>query len=138
MRAVIWVDPVPASRPRVSRKGFAYYGKTYEKFRREAKAALSAMKKPRGCPLSGPLKVNITFFCRSPKKASNIWPVGDIDNHIKSILDSLNGWAWEDDVQIMWIEARKCYSDNPRIEIEWEEHHNEPQRIGVRSARAMP
>lgn len=92
------------------------------------------MKKPKGCPLSGPLLVKISFFCRSPKKRSNVWPVGDIDNHIKSILDSLNGWAWNDDVQIMRIEARKCYSDNPRIEIEWEEHNDEPQRIGVRSA----
>lgn len=134
MKIVLWVDPTPASRPRVSRKGFAYYGKTYERYRREAKAALGAVKKPKGCPLSGPLKVRIAFYCRSPKKPSNTWPVGDIDNHIKSILDSLNGWAWEDDVQIMWIEATKQYSANPRIEIEWEEYREQPQRIGVSAA----
>jgi Holliday junction resolvase RusA-like endonuclease len=134
MKIVLWVDPTPASRPRVSRKGFAYYGKTYERYRREAKAALGAVKKPKGCPLSGPLKVKIAFYCRSPKKPSNTWPIGDIDNHIKSILDSLNGWAWEDDVQIMWIEATKQYSANPRIEIEWEEYREQPQRIGVSAA----
>ena len=134
MKIVVWVDPVPASRPRVSRRGFAYYGKTYERFRREAKAALAAMKKPKGCPLSGPLLVKIAFYCRSPKKPSNVWPVGDIDNHIKSILDSLNGWAWEDDVQIMRIEATKQYGREPRLEIEWEEYRDGPQRIGVRSA----
>lgn len=134
MKIVLWVDPTPASRPRVSRKGFAYYGKTYERYRREAKAALGAVKKPKGCPLSGSLKVRIAFYCRSPKKPSNTWPVGDIDNHIKSILDSLNGWAWEDDVQIMWIEATKQYSANPRIEIEWEEYREQPQRIGVSAA----
>jgi Holliday junction resolvase RusA-like endonuclease len=134
MKIVLWVDPTPASRPRVSRKGFAYYGKTYERYRREAKAALGAVKKPKGCPLSGPLKVKIAFYCRSPKKPSNTWPIGDIDNHIKSILDSLNGWAWEDDVQIMWIEASKQYSANPRIEIEWEEYREQPQRIGVSTA----
>jgi Holliday junction resolvase RusA-like endonuclease len=134
MKIVLWVDPTPASRPRVSRKGFAYYGKTYERYRREAKAALGAVKKPKGCPLSGPLKVKIAFYCRSPKKPSNTWPIGDIDNHIKSILDSLNGWAWEDDVQIMWIEASKQYSTNPRIEIEWKEYREQPQRIGVSTA----
>jgi Holliday junction resolvase RusA-like endonuclease len=134
MKIVLWVDPTPASRPRVSRKGFAYYGKTYERYRREAKAALGAVKKPKGCPLPGPLKVKIAFYCRSPKKPSNTWPIGDIDNHIKSILDSLNGWAWEDDVQIMWIEASKQYSANPRIEIEWEEYREQPQRIGVSTA----
>ena len=134
MKIVLWVDPTPASRPRVSRKGFAYYGKTYERYRREAKAALGAVKKPKGCPLPGPLKVKIAFSCRSPKKPSNTWPIGDIDNHIKSILDSLNGWAWEDDVQIMWIEATKQYSANPRIEIEWEEYREQPQRIGVSAA----
>lgn len=134
MKIIVWVDPVPASRPRVSRRGFAYYGKTYERFRREARAALEVMKKPKGCPLSGPLLVKITFFCRSPKKPSNAWPKGDIDNHIKSILDSLNGWAWQDDVQIMRVEATKQYSSNPRIEIEWEDYRDGPQRIGVRSA----
>lgn len=134
MKIVLWVDPTPASRPRVSRKGFAYYGKTYERYRREAKAALGAVKKPKGCPLCGPLKVKIAFYCRSPKKPSNTWPIGDIDNHIKSILDSLNGWAWEDDVQIMWIEASKQYSTNPRIEIEWKEYREQPQRIGVSTA----
>lgn len=134
MKIVLWVDPVPASRPRISRRGFAYYGKTYEKFRREAKAALGAMRKPKGCPLSGALLVKIRFFCRTPKKPSNPWPLGDIDNHVKSILDALNGWAWDDDTQIMWLEAEKCYSKEPRIEIEWRENNATPERVGVRPA----
>jgi Holliday junction resolvase RusA-like endonuclease len=134
LKLVLWVEPTPASRPRISRKGFAYYGKTYENYRKEAKAALGAIKKPKGCPLSGPLKVKVTFFCRSPKKITSLFPLGDIDNHVKSILDSLNEWAWLDDRQIMTLEARKCYSTNPRIEIEWKEHYDEPQRIGVPTA----
>jgi Holliday junction resolvase RusA-like endonuclease len=134
MKIVLKVDPVPASRPRISRRGFAYYGKTYEKFRREARAALDAMKKPKGCPLGGPLLVKVCFFCKSPKKPTNVWPVGDIDNHVKSILDSLNGWAWHDDSQIMWLVAEKRYSTEPRIEIEWSENYEQPQRVGVRPA----
>lgn len=125
------VDPTPASRPRVTRWG-AYYGKTYERFRKQAEAALGAIKKPKGCPLACPLIVTVTFFCRSPKKPTNVWPKGDIDNHQKAILDSLNEWAWKDDVQIMKIIAEKVYSKEPRIEIEWKEYAT--QGIGVRSA----
>ena len=41
----------------------------------------------------------------------------DIDNVIKLIADSLNGLAYKDDTQIIELEAKKYYSDNPRMEI---------------------
>ena len=92
------------------------------------------MTQPKGCPLSGALKVSIVFHCRQPKKPSNVWPIGDIDNHVKGILDSLNGWAWLDDVQITLLTAKKCYSSTPRIEIEWEEHNvGSTERVRLRS-----
>lgn len=40
----------------------------------------------------------------------------DIDNCIKSILDGLNGVAYEDDKQIIEIHARKLYGICPRVE----------------------
>ncbi len=134
MKLVLWVEPVPASRPRVSRKGFAYYSKSYNKFRQAATTALGAIKKPKGCPVQGSLAVKVVFYCKRPKNPANPYPIGDIDNHLKSILDALNEWAWADDVQIVKIEAVKRYSDHPRIEVEWEEHHVEPERIRVRPA----
>lgn len=132
MKLVLWVEPVPASRPRVSRKGFAYYSKSYNKFRQAATTALGAIKKPKGCPVAGPIAVVVHFYCKRPKNPSNPYPIGDIDNHLKSILDALNEWAWHDDVQIVKIEATKRYSDSPRIEVEWKECQIEPERVRVR------
>lgn len=42
----------------------------------------------------------------------------DIDNLQKSLLDALNGIAWDDDAKITHIEAWKFYSEKPRTEIE--------------------
>lgn len=33
---------------------------------------------------------------------------GDIDNYVKTVMDGLNGVAWEDDVQVVQIEASKA------------------------------
>ena len=44
-------------------------------------------------------------------------PRGDIDNYLKT-LDVLNKVVWFDDDQIVSLEARKEYADEPRIELE--------------------
>lgn len=41
----------------------------------------------------------------------------DIDNVIKLIADSILGLAYKDDTQIVELEAKKYYSDNPRVEV---------------------
>ena len=42
----------------------------------------------------------------------------DIDNYMKFYMDALTGVAYEDDKLIYSVEARKEYSDRPRVEIE--------------------
>ena len=42
----------------------------------------------------------------------------DLDNLEKSVLDSINGHAYEDDNQISELSSKKRYSLNPRVEIE--------------------
>ena len=42
----------------------------------------------------------------------------DLDNAAKLIMDSLNGIAWVDDAQIIWLQACKEYSITPRVEVE--------------------
>ena len=135
MRLTLLVEPVAASRPRVARNGRVYYQKRYDTFRKLAWAALADMSRPKGCPLSSPLEVEVTFYCRTPKNPSNPYPIGDIDNYQKGVLDVLNQWAWQDDVQICKITASKKYSSEPRIEVEIREHHVEPVRI--RKARTV-
>lgn len=41
----------------------------------------------------------------------------DVDNFIKFTADSLNGYFWKDDGQIVQVLASKKYSFNPRTEI---------------------
>ena len=45
--------------------------------------------------------------------------VGDIDGPIKALLDSLNGFAWTDDSQIVELHVvRRDDKANPRVEVE--------------------
>ena len=68
-------------------------------------------------PLSGDLKLNLTAF--RPRK------IGDLDNLLKAVQDSLKGSAFEDDKQIIEIHAFR-FDDklNPRVEIEIREIEN--------------
>ena len=46
---------------------------------------------------------------------------GDIDNIAKSIMDALNGFAYEDDCQVVRLEISKQYGENPRAEVRIQE-----------------
>jgi Holliday junction resolvase RusA-like endonuclease len=41
----------------------------------------------------------------------------DVDNIAKSILDALNGAAYDDDKQVVALMIHKEYSDTPRVDI---------------------
>lgn len=45
----------------------------------------------------------------------------DLDNILKSVFDSLCGYAFEDDSQIVKIIAEKVYSEEPFVEVEIDE-----------------
>jgi Holliday junction resolvase RusA-like endonuclease len=62
----------------------------------------SASKKKQNQMLEGTIRP-----CKKP----------DIDNVIKSILDGLNGVAYEDDKQVIEIHAEKYYDFTPRVEV---------------------
>ncbi len=111
------VSPVPASRPRVTRRGHVYYGKNYSNFRTEAGHILEEINFPDPCPLSEVFHLDVTFFCKRPKTTKKQAPRGDIDNYLKT-LDVFNTILWKDDDQIISVTARKEFSDEPRIELE--------------------
>jgi Holliday junction resolvase RusA-like endonuclease len=106
---VLWVKPVPASRPRVGRWG-TYYGKTYKAYRVAAEEAIPSCTTT---PLTGELGATIEFICHKPKTTKRVTPMGDIDNHLKAILDAIVGHPkrpkgyMNDDDQIAHIDARK-------------------------------
>lgn len=76
-----------------------------------------------------PLQADIIAYFPIPKSTSKkkreamlngeIFPTKkpDNDNIVKCILDALNGIAYYDDSQVVYIRCKKNYSDEPRVEI---------------------
>ena len=115
---IVWipVEPVPASRPRVTRQGRVYYGKRYTAFRKQVETLKDASTLPDIFPLSGWLTMFASFYLPSPKKTNRLAPRGDVDNYFKT-LDSFNRFLWFDDDQIVCSGTTKQYGDTPGILI---------------------
>tara|TARA_Y100000310_G_scaffold323293_1_gene383445 strand:+ start:3623 stop:4048 length:426 start_codon:yes stop_codon:yes gene_type:complete len=117
------IDPVPASRPRVTRWG-TYYGKKYKNYK-DAMKELTQEQVPKY--LQGLLFADMTFFVPMAKS----WPKkkkeerlgrhcdnnADLDNYEKAILDSLTGVAFKDDCQIVRQSSRKIWALEGSTEI---------------------
>lgn len=112
------IEPVVKGRPRVCKWG-AYTPKKTAEFEKELKALAKILWKKE--PFSGPLKIRIRLICKKPKKPSQVWPRGDVDNFSKAVSDSLNEILWLDDCQIVDERTTKEYGDQGMIEITVEE-----------------
>lgn len=68
---------------------------------------------------TSPVAVSIHCHCKTPKKPANSYPVGDLDNYAKGILDAItqSGAIWHDDKQVVSLVITKQYSDSPCILI---------------------
>ena len=90
----------------------------YTEFKKEL--GFFALRAMRNCEqLKGELRMKVEIYKESPRDVtSRQW--GDADNHLKSVMDALNGICYEDDSQIIEAVVRKK-SGVPRIEIELEE-----------------
>ena len=110
MRFTLPLNPVPASRPRVTRSGHVYYPKRYTAFRKEAESVVPVTLRDEQV-LDGPLLVRVTFRVQRPKKTSLLFPRGDTDNYVKAVLDALNGHAYVDDNQVIRLTAVKCWAE---------------------------
>ncbi len=105
--ATFMVTPRPASRPRVGRWG-TYYTGNYKTFRAEMADLLARVDLPP--PTDNPLAVCVEFVCPSPKKPTNPYPMGDIDNYTKALFDSVQkAGFFNDDKQIVEVHATKRY-----------------------------
>ena len=79
--------------------------------------------KPKECfEKDVPLKLSVTFFYAiKQKKRWWQWKTSrpDLDNLMKNLQDYMTKLRYyEDDNQIVWIEAKKFHSERNRIEIE--------------------
>lgn len=92
------------------------------------------LKYPRFKVLEGRIKVSIIAYFSIPKTTkkadinemleNNISPTKkpDIDNIVKSILDSMNKFAFKDDNQITKLEVEKKYAIEDKVYVKIEEY----------------
>ena len=126
---------VPKQRPRISgRRAYTpkrtkdYEGRVLEAFRSSYSGFYPAFGKDtpvwvcihiiQAIPKSWPKKK------RARAEAGEIFPLGrngDIDNIAKSILDALNGFAYEDDCQVTKLMISKKYGAQPCAKVWLEE-----------------
>lgn len=87
------LNPVPASRPRVTRWG-VYYGKIYATWMKQAEAILEEAKTTLDVPLFVTTKIRVT----KPRTSKKEFPRGDNDNYEKAIWDMITKKKyWTDD-----------------------------------------
>ena len=103
------INPVAASRPRVSKFG-AYFTGPYKRFRSAAAIIINRILGRNFTPMSGKLAVDIKCYVTRPKSTKLEYPRADVDNYSKAILDSLNGKLWDDDSQIIALFISKQWA----------------------------
>ena len=110
MSLVVPLNPVPASRPRVSKWG-TYYLKTYTKWMKQAKLHLpDGVDDPHYD--KHPVAVLTEFVVKRPQRTKREWPIGDIDNYEKAAWDAITKCraVWDDDDQILFSVSSKRYT----------------------------
>lgn len=125
--------PVGKQRPRFSRRGTAVRTYTprqtteYERLVKESYIAAGGEK------LEGTIGATICGYFEPPKATSKkqrqkmlSGEVGytkkiDADNLAKSILDALNGVAYDDDAQVCLLLVYKAYAETARVEMQLKE-----------------
>ena len=121
-------------RPRVNHYTGNVYTPTRTKDYEELVQQYFLLKYPKFGQIEGRIKVSIIAYFGIPKNTkksdinemleNNISPTKkpDIDNIVKSILDSMNKLAFKDDNQITKLEVEKRYSLEEKIFVKIEEY----------------
>lgn len=95
----------------------------------------AARRSPGARLFEGPVRVWVRFSMERPashffrRKGGDVlrpdaphWvtshQLGDLDKHLRSILDALTGVLFEDDSQVAYVSATKTYAKNPLTTIE--------------------
>lgn len=112
IRITIPGRPIPKGRPRLGIRGRKAYVYTPPKTA-EYEKLVGWVAKCSGCrPVDGPVAVDLDIYVRIRM---------DLDNVAKSVLDGLNGIAYQDDGQVVELLVKKHKVTNTadeRVEIE--------------------
>jgi|DEB0MinimDraft_10_1074344.scaffolds.fasta_scaffold218743_1 Holliday junction resolvase RusA-like endonuclease len=116
-RLLFLIDPVPASRPRVSKWG-TYYQKTYRNF----KEAMPEIVQDAWIwdTFEEPCVLVLEIIKRKPKTTKLAFPSPDIDNFEKAVYDAMNKRVFKDDSQIQLAVVGKRWAregEEPHISV---------------------
>ena len=130
VKFIIPGEPKAKQRPRIGKWG-AYTPEMTVQYENWVKECYLSQLKNKS--LEGEIRANITAYFGIAKSISKTKRADmvrgkirctkrpDVDNIAKIVLDSLNGIAYDDDSQIVELNVKKCYSENPCVEVELEE-----------------
>jgi len=100
--------PVPKGRPRMTRRGRVFTPKrTLDAETLVAEAWGDNHKFTESVGVVMLLGSDGTLITVFPHEAEPQKLRGDIDNYVKTIMDGLNGKAWDDDKQVTYLVAEK-------------------------------
>ena len=70
-------------------------------------------------PIQGGVAVELHFVFKKPKSVTRSlpWVKPDIDKLVRAVLDGLTGVAYEDDCQVVTLNASKHYGENEGVWI---------------------
>jgi Holliday junction resolvase RusA-like endonuclease len=106
------LDPVPCPRPRVGKFG-TYYPAKYSRWRKDFHRELRRVVGDK-TPFNSQLTVSLWFFAKKPKSTKLSHPKPDIDNFVKAVFDGCNGIVWNDDSQVVMVDASKHWTNTPQ------------------------
>jgi len=115
-------NPVPKARARTVRKGGRTWSFTPKKVAVWEKIVKEEAAKHFERPIIGPIMISMIFYMDRPaSRRKDIWvpTTPDLDNLEKSVLDALNGVAYDDDRFVVAKNSQKKYirREEPHITI---------------------
>lgn len=111
------VKPIPKGRPRLG-MGKVYTPKRTKAFEDQVRVIAKAAFNSKGIkPFDKAVCVYIRFCFKSKDVGYNYTTPSDIDNLQKSLFDGLNGIAYKDDKQIVFVWAEKVWAEEDCVRV---------------------
>jgi len=105
------IIPHTKQRPRHTKTGVTYT--PYQTREHEQALRLLMRSHYRGRPFEGLVRLVLQVYVPKPRRkakdGSHQFVKGDVDNYVKTVMDSGNGILWKDDVQVSDIKAEKYF-----------------------------
>ena len=111
IRIDVPIKPVPFPRPATNERR-RYNPKRYREFKEQLGWYARLAMKGR-LPFTGEVKLHADFYRPKPKRSKHVSFIGDVDNYLKAVMDSLIGICYLDDRQVVDVHGRKIF-----IEVE--------------------